>query len=505
MKNRNFGDIPIGLYDIPYSPKEMVLYLNMLNSNAVIFGRSMSGKTVMVKNILARMNELKPYADIENTYILDFGGSLNDYFHLSRTCAVFNSSNEENIKRVFKAVEAKLSENSKRLAGENYIEYQEKNPNALMDHVTLVIENVTAFLAEECYSDYHEKLARIIRDGVSKGVSVLLTANDYTAAIGRLMVYFSRKFALEMPKEKYLEIFNMKIDEPMKIPGRGVTIIDSKPCEFQAYLPFKNESELKALIASSSPNAVPKLTSLPAELTMADVKAYCADRVLEPGEIIVGVDYAEHKPICLDLMETRNIAIYGKKQFGKTNLLRLILQGAMEEYPNANFCFLDDAKGQLKEFYSLAQQKVSGDHSYTTLFKEFANLLNAFSGDPDRPTFFVIQNKGSYRDSSKNRGEFCMTRQMVEARGRNAYFIFADVPKIPTSDIARTFTQFIEVAFLLDSIGDFLNNSGQSSVFSGMDAKEMKREYTRSDIGDGFYYDVQMDDLKKIKVIKKDE
>ena len=42
-------------------------------------------------------------------------------------------------------------------------------------------------------------------------------------------------------------------------------------------------------------------------------------------------------------------------------------------------------------------------------------------------------------------------------------------------------------------------------VFAGMDAKEMKREYTRSDIGDGFYYDVQMDDLKKIKVIKKDE
>lgn len=503
MKNINFGDIPIGLYDIPYSPKETVLYLNMMKSNAVIFGRAMSGKTVMVKNILARMNELSPYSGIEHTYILDFGGNLSDYSGLGRVAACFDSSNEENIKRLFNAVEARLSDNSRRLNGVNYLEYQTENANDLIDHVTLIIENVTAFLAEERYADYHERLARIVRDGVSKGISVLLTANDHTSSLARLMVYFDRKFALEMPMEKYLEIFNMRVDTPMKIPGRGVTVIDSKPCEFQAYLPFKTEGEVKALIASTSAFGIEKLRSFPQELTFDNYNEYCTDINLTAGEILVGLDYSEQNPVTVDFDDVRNIAIYGKKQFGKTNLLRLLLHGVLREYPGANYMFFDDMRGQLKEFYDYASNHTSGSVTYITQLNVLMDeVIRIKDGRSMGTTFMILQNKILFREDPTNREQFVLASLMLQAREAGLYFIFTDVPRIPSNHRAGDFNQFIEVAFLLDSIGDFLMNKGQSSVFSGLDVKEMQREYTRSDIGDGFYYDIALDEFKKIKVIK---
>ena len=130
-----FGDIAVGLYDVPSSPEAMVLYLNPLETNAVVFGSSMSGKTTMIKNLLARMNEMEPYRSCENTYILDFGGALSGsgYRSMRRVCACFDNSNEENIKRVFDTVERKLAEKRRQEHVANRkIKYDDKrNYNAL--------------------------------------------------------------------------------------------------------------------------------------------------------------------------------------------------------------------------------------------------------------------------------------------------------------------------------------------------------------------------------------
>ncbi len=505
--NDSLGDIAIGLYDIPYSPKATVLYLNMIKCNAVIFGGAMSGKTNIVKNVLARMNEEQPYVSWENTYVLDFGGNIGEYSKLGRVCACFDNSNEENIKRLFQMIEQKLAENIRILNGENYIDYQKRNPDAPLPHITLVIENVTAFLAEERYSTYHDKLTRLVRDGVSKGVSVLLTATDLTGKLNRMMVYFGRKYALEMQKDKYLEIFGTKVDEPMKIPGRGVTVVDSLPCEFQAFLPFASSSELAELIGRTNGSGVEKLNAFPPELTSDNLTDFCPETKLLPSEVLVGLDYYRHSPVALDFDEVRNIAIYGKKQFGKTNLLRLIMRGIKERYPNAEYVFYDDPREQLKEFYDA----VSGKARYVTQFKDFNAVVREFETgirdmDSD-PVFFIIQDKKLYNHKRQNREGFTidgfyLTNAMMQAEERNYYFIMADVPKITDKFTYDEFNMLINTAFLLDSIGDFLAEKGSSSVFNCMDPQEMKREYARCDVGDGYYYDVSREELKKIKIIK---
>lgn len=509
--DEKMGDIAVGIYDIPYSPDATVLYLNLLKHNAVIFGGSMSGKTTMVKNILARMNEEQPYAKWENTYILDFGGNIGKYSELGRVCAYFDNSNEENIKRIFRTVEQRLAENNRVLNGENYLSYQQKNPNNPIPHITLILENVTAFLGEERYSIYHDILTKLVRDGISKGVSVLVTATDLTGLLNRMMVHFNRKYALEMQKDKYLEIFNTKVDEPMKIPGRGVTMVNSMPCEFQAFLPFEKEEELDALIIQSRTNGVEKLKSFPSELTQDNLSVFCPKIELLSSEVLVGLDYYHHSPVALDFEEAHNIAIYGKKQFGKTNLLRLILRGAYEKYPDASYVFFDDGREQLVEFYELYKAANPEKVQYVSQFSDFNKIMRTIdercnSGDRN-PVFFVLQNKMLYNRKRKTPegmtiDGFYLTNALTQAEERNHFFILTDVPKIADKTAYDELNSLINVAFLLDSIGDFIAEKGSSSVFNSMDHKEMKREYARCDVGDGFYYDVDRENLQKMKVIK---
>ena len=54
-----------------------------------------------------------------------------------------------------------------------------------------------------------------------------------------------------------------------------------------------------------------------------------------PNCVEVGLDYVKCEPVSVDLDNSRVIAIYGKKEFGKTNLLSTLLDGISEKLPCA--------------------------------------------------------------------------------------------------------------------------------------------------------------------------
>jgi len=57
-------------------------------------------------------------------------------------------------------------------------------------------------------------------------------------------------------------------------------------------------------------------------------------------------------------------------------------------------------------------------------------------------------------------------------------------------------------AFLLDNIAEFAGERGQRTIFGNMDVKSLKEDYARCEIGDGYFYDVEADNLLKLKFIK---
>ena len=66
------------------------------------------------------------------------------------------------------------------------------------------------------------------------------------------------------------------------------------------------------------------------------------------------------------------IAIYGKKKFGKTNLLRLLVRSIKKSHPDFRFVFFDDGRCALEEVY----EEDKHNCSYITSLDEFIDFLD---------------------------------------------------------------------------------------------------------------------------------
>ena len=160
--------IPMGQYDSPQSQEQPVFYLNLYRSNVAVFGAPMSGKTTFIKTLLVQLHRLNNQLPEESTYIIDFGGNIGKYGKLGNVCACFDNSNEENIKRVFRTIEKRVSDNARKLQSQSYFSALDAGIDAVPAHITLIVENINAFLADERYASYQERLMRFCRDDCLK-------------------------------------------------------------------------------------------------------------------------------------------------------------------------------------------------------------------------------------------------------------------------------------------------------------------------------------------------
>lgn len=522
--------IAMGIYDAPQTQEQPIFYLNPYKSNTVVLGGPMTGKTTFVKTLLVRLHEDSKREPKENIYIIDFGGNIGKYGKLENVCACFDNSNEENIKRIFKTLEKRLIENAEALGSNNYFSVLSNSPEKCPTHITLIIENINSFLLDDRYSTYQDKLLKLCRDGLSKGLNVIITANDMSG-LGRLLVNFGQKVAFEMPADSYFEIFNSKVNKPMRLPGRGVVNIENSIFEFQCFLPFEHENDIdKFLNVTQTGTNENVLASFGNELTIVNYKQYLLgefNRSNGDNLAFVGLDYYEHKPVCVNTKESRAIAIYGKRQFGKTNLLRVLLREIFDNHNDARIVYFDDGRKELEKIYcsnpksGIEEVYLSGgieefkdyliDNGYVRIRRtptlaqlqtesnQSLNIENPF-------TIFVLQSKALYQRSEE--ANFLMARAIPEMIGnaeeKGYLFIFSDVKTVSAPDVRVAFNNCISTAFLLDNIGEFVADKGSQnkSVFGEMEARELKAEYAKCSIGDGYYYDVEADILQKIRFLK---
>lgn len=545
-------ELALGICDNPQKQSQPILKVDLLKNNIVIFGGPMSGKTTFIKSLLVRIQEaVNPEKEEENTYIIDFGGALAQYGALSTVCACFDNSNEENVRRIFKKVESQLEKNSKDLKGQNFVDYINKKSNERksIPHITLIIDNVNAFLADERYSTYQESLLKLCRDGLSKGLSVILSATDTTNGLGKFLSTFGEKIAFEMPVEKYIDIFGRKIVQPMILKGRGAASVGLDILEFQAFLPFEDEErdfqpfvdKIKEKYVNISESD--KLKGFDGDLTIDNFADYsnnsvsCEDCITSEDTVVLGLDYYEHMPITINLDEVRTIAIYGKRAFGKTNLLNLMLNSIYKSHPDYRFIFIDDGRKQLEKIYkSLFEgennvyltnvedmKRYFTDNGYANMPTLNQNNRPASQPPPNpmqqRPpinhnmmpqttqrfeekenpfTVFVVQSKALFSNPVMNK--FPELASKAEEKGY--LFIFSDVRKFTDPSVTGPFNNMISTAFLLDNISEFVGDRGSKSVFGEMDPKELKTQYAKCELGDGYCYDIERDELKKMKFIK---
>lgn len=515
--------LAMGIYDSPQEQRQPVYYVDNLRGNIAVFGGPMTGKTTFIKSFLIRLYENAERRPSEDVYIIDFGGNIGLFGQLNNVCACFDNSNEENIKRVFRIIEKRLEENSRMLGSKNYYSLARTSPRECPVHMSLIIENINAFLADERYSTYQDKLMQFCRDGLSKGLSVIFSAND-TSGIGRIMANIEYKIAFDMPADSYFEIFNEKVNKPMNIPGRCIVNLEGVTYECQIFHPFDtldDDSKIAEVIEKNKDLVNQnRMATFPEILTSENVVLNCNKEKLEllsQDEILVGLDYYEHNPVMLNAEDSRTIAIYGKRKFGKTNLLTLIVDGLASMHRDIRFIFFDDGRKELETLYAKYKDRNDtalyynmNDFLRTLLtdgyvIKEYAPLNMKSTSIKETPfTVFVIQGKSFYNGSreSKTLLKWIAEDMLGRAEEDGYLFIFSDVRNVSDADSRTVFNNLISCAFLLDNIGEFVSDRGNKSVFGEMDAKELKAEYAKCTCGDGYFYDIETDNLRKLKFIK---
>lgn len=567
----------LGRFDIPIIQMQPPFVVDLLDSNVALFGSTMSGKTTFIKTLINILH--KQYNEKqEQIFILDFGGGLSVYKEMPLVSAYFDNSNEEYVKRVFKIMDNTLKDNIKVLNGKNYRDSQNQPI-----HTTFVIDNLNAFVDEPRYTAYHERLAQLCRDGLSKGITIVITAVD-VKGIASYLGSFKQKAAFEMPQDKYIEIFAGKVGLIGNSPGHGFANVTVKPDgitgTFRMNLPYEIQCSLPYKTAASDEDAdtkesfadkikqkfafsgnrymrcAKKYQTFPKELTRNEYEKLkqepqdATDNFLE-DQISVGLDYVDFRPVNVDLKKSHVVGIYGKKEFGKTNLLNLLIHGYIEKKSDVRIVFLDDGRNQLQDIY----EKISGsidsvlinqfqveklsfkdgtsklkklsplqqfyvylNENYISIDKKLLagiygvskELLREYGNIPDCEntgtpfTIFVIQSKLVYLNANENKAFIDnILPQMVAVAEEQGYcFIFSDVQKINDGEQNSFFNNSISTVFLLDNIAEFAGERGQKTVFGNMDAKALKEDYARCEKGDGYFYDVEADNLLKLKFIK---
>ncbi|MBQ4253375.1 MAG: hypothetical protein II712_00965, partial [Erysipelotrichaceae bacterium] len=410
--------LAMGLYDAPQIQKQPVFYLDLYRSNVAVFGQPMSGKTGFIKTMLTRMHQKSALVPEENVYIIDFGGNMGDYADLPYVCACFDKSNEENIRRIFYSVEERVRSNSAALGSRNYYAQYLKDPKGCPPHITLIIENINALLLDDRYETYKERLMLLCRDGLSKGLTIVFTAND-TASLANYLTNFGQKVAFEMPENSYGDIFSGKVNAVMRSAGRGIINKDGETFEFQCCLPYDSneEEELKNLRAGiKGYENKHRLISFGKELNAGNFTQYSESAkpyVNADYRIITGLDYYEHKVVSVDIIKDRVITIYGKRQIGKTNLLKLLMKGILDNDDQTQFIYFDDGRKELEQFYRATADRSIMFRSLDDFYKYLQQIPGMPSKpDPaynpprkltdDHPIVFVLQSKMLYAEDPKS-------------------------------------------------------------------------------------------------------
>lgn len=571
----------LGRFDIPIIQMQPYFTVDLLDSNILLFGSAMSGKTTFIKTLINILHKQYNHKQ-EQVFILDFGGALYDYQDFPLVSAYFDNSNEEYVKRVFKIMDNILKDNVKELNGKNYRDSEKQTL-----HTTFIIDNLNAFMDEPRYSAYQEKLAKLCRDGLSKGITIVVTAIE-TKGLGSYIGSFKQKIAFEMPPDKYSEIFTGKVGQIGNNPGHGFANVTVKPdgvtgtfrmnlpYEVQCTLPYKvkdkdnadtEESFISKLkqkfnfVGDKYEKCVKKYQTFPKELTVAEferIKQQPQNTEKKPKlPVSVALDYVDFSPVTVDLEESHVISIYGKKEFGKTNLLNLLLNGIIKQKPGSRIVFFDDGRNQLKDIYNkyqkvtdsvyfngfceesikleaagskqeeirskklspiqrfylylndnyidLPKSLIGGIFNISELDTRRIESKNEYSDNPF--TVFVIQSKLVYLNTNESKHfiEKALPRLVAVAEDKGYLFIFSDVQKISEMETNTVFNSIMGTAFLLDNIAEFAGERGQKTVFGNMDVKTLKEDYARCEKGDGYFYDIEADNLLKAKFIKFEE
>ncbi|MDT0443423.1 type VII secretion protein EccCa [Streptomyces johnsoniae] len=354
--------VPLGLLDDPSRQwqGQWTLDLTASGGHAAVIGGPQSGKTTLLRTLMLSLACTHTPHEV-GIYALDLaGGGLRTMAGLPHVGGVAGRSDRERAARTVDQLRAALTarETAFRDHGVDSVDHLRKlrTAGALTElgptDLVLVIDGFGEL--RETFAELDEGVADLLKRGSGYGIHVvagMLRWND--VRIGAQSAFGTRvELRLNDPVDSGIDrrlAQTLGADEP----GRALTgaklfahtalpRLDSRTALDD--LGTACERAVRAVAAAWSGPAAPPVRVLPTRLPAAQLPG----RAAEPRHVPIGLDQSELKPVSLDLFDTdQHLLVLGDSESGKTNVLKLVVQGLIERYDDEELVFavMDPRRG----------------------------------------------------------------------------------------------------------------------------------------------------------------
>lgn len=406
--------VSIGVYDDPDNQYQGPAYIDFDNKNTLILGSSQYGKTNLLMSVIRSVTEKSsPCQSI--FYILDFGAMvLKNFEDLKHVGGVVCSSEDEKLKNLLKLLFEEISIRKEKMLAVgvgSFVAYLEAGYTDV-PHIYLILDNMTA--AMELYFEDDDSFLTLIREGLTVGISTIVT-NVQTAGISyRYMSNFANKIAFYCNDNgEYMNLFDYDSIHPDEKPGRCIIEIEKQVYECQTYIAFAGEKEIDRINAIETyileTNAkygegrarrIPSIpTVLGADVLQNEYGCQCVEYNLP-----IGLSYAEVSPVSMDFAHLGLIGLCGGDDEIRIGFVEYALQeleSHMQDYP-VETVIIDDVSKSLALIksnpsvvnYTLDIDVIQGllERWYVELDARYNKLISEDGLENDKLLLLLINN-----------------------------------------------------------------------------------------------------------------
>ncbi len=342
-------EIVLGLQDVPAEQKQDVLTWDLTRDSHLLFlGGARSGRTTALRTILAQVINRYTPADA-HIYVADYGnGAMLPLTDAQHCGAVVTPTDTERlprlVQRLLDDLEHRQSVLSRAGAGSIAEQRRRATPEEALPYTLVAIdgwERLTGTLAADRLVVFREQVMRVLREGPSAGIRVMITA-DRTFTGDKVASAIDTTYVLPMHDPNDYRAAGVMLRElPSNLtPGRVLFDADAKEAQL-AVLGRDTSGEAQTALFRSVIEETrdhfdrfEQLRRLPRAFRVDPLPSYIGlqDAALLPSldgfaedGVLVGVGGDELSRVCVDWSEQTGFVVAGSRASGRSSALASFL------------------------------------------------------------------------------------------------------------------------------------------------------------------------------------
>lgn len=381
----------LGQMDDPANQNQMPLVLDFAESgHLAICGNVVSGKSTMMQTMLyALVQRYTP--EMLNVYAIDFSSKMMSSFEEApQVGGVMYEGDTEKISKFFNMLHTILEDRKLLFRGGNYSQYVQVH-GMVLPAILVFVDNYASF-KEKTEEAYEEDMIRLSKEGVNHGIYLVITGtgvgmNDITS---RVFENIGTVLCLQLQdKYAYADLLhNNQIDVLPEngVKGRGLAFYGKRILEYQTALAMEADNdyqrmesiadkcrEMSAKWQGKTARRIPEIPQKPVWSVFRALEEY--EKAVQDNRLLpIAYDASNAEVYGIKLRYTYCYTIYGTSRSGKTNLLKICVQSALEK--NSIVSVIDSPVQDFKNYAEDARVTYASDER--GVFEFFKELLPVF-------------------------------------------------------------------------------------------------------------------------------